>query len=206
MSQGGGDRCHSMVPALYARPTRTAVGTHLAPEPLWASAMGMASEKLDRLLRVWDQAVIQIIMDSIVPFTRALYANRWKIFSEWCRVHKEIPESSSVPIILHCWQSLLEKKLSVSTLRVYVAAISASHIRVGNQTMGSHTLVTLFLKGAQQLSRFPNGTCLWCWKPFACPPLSLWRSQAKVVFSQGCFSSGNGITEASEWASCLISE
>ncbi|KAK0136621.1 hypothetical protein N1851_027194 [Merluccius polli] len=46
--------------------------------------------------------------------------------------------------------SLLEKKLSASTLRVYVAAISSRHIKVDSQTVGSHSLVTRFLKGAQQ--------------------------------------------------------
>lgn len=42
-----------------------------------------------------------------------------------------------MPIILRFLQTLLEKKLSASTLKVYVAEILAMHSRVGNQTVGS---------------------------------------------------------------------
>ncbi|KAK0135470.1 hypothetical protein N1851_028681 [Merluccius polli] len=62
----------------------------------------------------------------------------------------EVPERCSVPIILRFLQDRLETKLAVSILRVYIAAISAQHVRVGNQTVGSHSLVTRFLKGAQR--------------------------------------------------------
>ena len=51
-----------------------------------------------------------------------------------------------MPMILRFLQSLLERKLSASTLRVYVAAISARHIKVDGQTVGSHS----FAKGAQR--------------------------------------------------------
>ncbi|KAG7255920.1 hypothetical protein CRUP_022228 [Coryphaenoides rupestris] len=37
------------------------------------------------------------------------------------------------------------------TLKVYVSAISAEHARVENHTVGSHRLVSLFLKGALRL-------------------------------------------------------
>ena len=89
-------------------------------------------------------------MDSRAPSTRALYANRWKMFTKWCEAQREVPECSSVPIILHFLKSLLERKLSASTLRVYVAAISSRHVKVDSQTVGSHSLVTRFLKGAQR--------------------------------------------------------
>ena len=123
--------------------------------------MGMAPEGPDPLLEICDQAVVQTIMASRAPSTRALYANRWKSFSEWCDVRGEVPESTSVPFILRFLQSLLDRKLSASTLKVYVAAISARHGRVGGQTVGSHTLVSRFLKGAQrqnppQVARVPS--------------------------------------------------
>ena len=112
--------------------------------------MGMALEGPEPLLADCDQAVIQTINDSRAPSTRALYANRWKLFSEWCRAHEETPESTSVPVVLRFLQSLLEKGLSVSTLRVYVAAISARHRVVDRITLGSHSVVTRFLRGAQR--------------------------------------------------------
>ncbi|KAK0138713.1 hypothetical protein N1851_024747 [Merluccius polli] len=114
----------------------------MASEPGTPAVLGTAPEGPDPLLGACDQAVIQTILDSRAPATRALYANRWEIFSEWCSACKEVPASFSVPIILWFLQSLLEKKLSAFTLRVYVAAVSARHIRVDNQYVGSHTLVT----------------------------------------------------------------
>ena len=53
-------------------------------------------------------------------------------------------------IILRFLQSLLDAGRCASTLRVYAAAISAGHVRVNNQTVGSHYLVSQFLKGAQR--------------------------------------------------------
>jgi len=107
----------SMVLAQEARPALAAGGPHLASEPGTPEDMRMASEEPDPLLRVCNQVVIKTVMLSRAPFTRAIYANRWKIFSEWCRAHKEVPGSSSVPIILCFLQSLREKKETL-TLRV----------------------------------------------------------------------------------------
>lgn len=48
-------------------------------------------------------------------------------------------------------QALLERGLSVSTIKVYVAAISAHHSLVDGRSVGSHALVGRFLKGALRL-------------------------------------------------------
>ena len=112
--------------------------------------MGVALEGPDPLLSQCDQAVIQTILDARAPSTRALYANRWKLFSQWCEVHGVAPVSCSVPAILSYLQSLLEKRLTPSTLKVYMAAISAKHSMVDGRTVGSHPLVTRFLKGARR--------------------------------------------------------
>ena len=54
-------------------------------------------------------------------------------------------------VILHFLQSVLDNRRAASTLRVYMAAISATHARVDNQMVGSHYLIRQFLKGAQRL-------------------------------------------------------
>ena len=56
----------------------------------------------------------------------------------------------SVPIILDFLEYLLDKGLTPSTLKVYMAAISCYHVRVDNSTVGSHYLVSQFFKGAQR--------------------------------------------------------
>ncbi|KAK0152737.1 hypothetical protein N1851_005729 [Merluccius polli] len=62
-----------------------------------------------------------------------------------------VPASCPLPVVLAFLQSRLDAGLAASTIKVYVAAISAQHNRVDGVTVGSHTLVTRFLKGAQRL-------------------------------------------------------
>ncbi|KAK0143362.1 hypothetical protein N1851_018509 [Merluccius polli] len=76
---------------------------------------------------------------------------RWKLFAEWCTVEGQVPASCPLPVVLAFLQSRLDAGLAASTIKVYVAAISAQHNRVDGVTVGSHTLVTRFLKGAQRL-------------------------------------------------------
>lgn len=56
-----------------------------------------------------------------------------------------------MPLVLSFLQSLLEKNRAPCTLKIYTAAISAQHAFVNGQPLGSHNLVTRFLKGAQRL-------------------------------------------------------
>ena len=50
--------------------------------------------------------------------------------------------------ILEFLQSLLDSGHSHSTLKVYMAAISAQRVGVDGATVGRHRLVSLFLRGA----------------------------------------------------------
>lgn len=45
----------------------------------------------------------------------------------------------------------LDSGKAASTLKVYAAAISAHHVPVNGSSLGSHTLVCSFLKGARWL-------------------------------------------------------
>ena len=94
--------------------------------------------------------MIDTVLSSRAPSTRSLYANRWKLFSQWCQTQGEVPETCTVAIVLRFLQSVLDAGRCASTLKVYAAAISAGHTRVNNQTVGSHYLVGQFLKGAQR--------------------------------------------------------
>lgn len=91
------------------------------------------------------------LLSARAPSTRLQYDNRWKLFSDWCRDLAEDPVHCSIPVILDFLQSLLGKGRSPSTLKVYVAAISCRHVRVDHRTVGSHHLVSLFLRGARRL-------------------------------------------------------
>lgn len=56
-----------------------------------------------------------------------------------------------IPLIPQFLQSLLDRGLTPYTIKVCSAAISTAHNRVEGRTVGSHTLVTRFPKGAIRL-------------------------------------------------------
>lgn len=91
------------------------------------------------------------ILSSRASSTRQQYANRWRLFSRWCSTAGVDPVSCPVPTVLEFLQSLLEEGRSPSTLKVYVAAISCHHVKIDGCTVGSHDLVSLFLRGARRL-------------------------------------------------------
>lgn len=57
----------------------------------------------------------------------------------------------SVGIVLTFLQELLDKNKSFSTIKVYLAAISACHVGFGDKTAGQHPLIRQFMKGARRL-------------------------------------------------------
>ncbi len=122
---------------------------HQNPERLQLCVWPLKSQ--EPLLRVCDQAVQNTIKNSRAPSTRSAYAYRWKFFSDCCREQRLSPEVCPVPLVLRFIQSLLERKRAASTLRVYVAAISAHHVQIDGQLLGSHALVTQILRVAQRL-------------------------------------------------------
>lgn len=55
------------------------------------------------------------------------------------------PAECDIPSTLNFLQHLLEEDKAASTLKVYVAAISAYHFPVGGSSVGSHSLACSFL-------------------------------------------------------------
>ena len=113
--------------------------------------MGLAPAGPHPLLRDCGEGVKNTILNARAPSTRLQYENKWKTFSNWCAHGNHDPVHCSVPTALEFLQSLLDGGRSPSTLRVYVAAISCQHTHFEGVTLGSHKLVSLFLKGAARL-------------------------------------------------------
>ncbi|XDV34775.1 hypothetical protein PO909_004902, partial [Leuciscus waleckii] len=95
--------------------------------------------------------VVEIILNSRAPSTRKLYAFKWKFFISWCKERQLDPVNCPVASVLEFLQNRLSDGLSPSTLKVYVAVISAFHapLRVG--TLGTHPLIIRFLRGARRM-------------------------------------------------------
>ncbi len=98
------------------------------------------------------QEVALTIASARAPSTRRAYALKWNLFVEWCSSHREDPRRCSIRAVLSFLQQGLERRLSPSTLKVYVAAISAHHDPVEGRSVGKHDLVVRFLRGARRLN------------------------------------------------------
>ncbi len=66
--------------------------------------------------------------------------------------HLNISLSCSIRAVLSFLQQGLERRLSPSTLKVYVAAISTHHDPVEGKSVGKHNLVVRFLRGGRRLN------------------------------------------------------
>ncbi|KAL0180479.1 hypothetical protein M9458_022885, partial [Cirrhinus mrigala] len=93
-------------------PSFSGAGHNLAP----------ASRSLEpaRVASGQDTAVIETI-------TQQAYALRWGLFVDWCASRGEDPQRCPIAVVLSFLQEKLERRLSPSTLKVYVAAIAAIH-------------------------------------------------------------------------------
>ncbi len=84
------------------------------------------------------QEVVDTITSVRAPSTRHAYALKWNLFVEWCSSHRENLRRCPIRVVLSFLQQGLERRLSPSTLRVYVAAIAANHDPVEGKSVGKH--------------------------------------------------------------------
>ncbi len=122
-------------------------GTLRHPRPdLWETPCvvpGRDAEVLGDL----PQEVALTIASARAPSTRRAYPLKWNLFVEWCSSHREDPRRCSIRAVLSFLQQGLERRLSPSTLKVYVAAISAHHDPVEGRSVGNTIWSSGFLGG-----------------------------------------------------------
>ncbi len=97
-------------------------------------------------------AVVETIIQARAPSTRQTYALKWSLFATWCSSRREDPRRCTIGVVLSFLQERLERRLSPSTLKVYVAAIAAHHDAVDGRSLGKHDLIVRFLKGARRMN------------------------------------------------------
>ncbi len=96
--------------------------------------------------------VVETITQARAPSTRQAYALKWSLFANWCSSRREDPRRCTIGVVLSFLQERLERRLSPSTLKVYVAAIVAHHDAVDGRSLGKHDLIVRFLRGARRLN------------------------------------------------------
>ncbi len=106
-----------------------------------------------RMVPGWDaevlgdlpQEVALTIASAWAPSTRRAYTLKWNLFVKWCSSHQEDSRRCLIRAVLSFLQQELERRLSPSTLKVYVAAISTPYDPVEGKSVGKHNLVVRFL-------------------------------------------------------------
>ncbi|KAK7905173.1 hypothetical protein WMY93_017780 [Mugilogobius chulae] len=137
--------------AVAQRPGVTGRRGDLSRSPGAPCFVGLAPERLNLSSMGLPDNVIDTIQSARAISTRNAYDGKWRAFEEWCANAGCIALQSPVPVILTFLQSLLDKGLAFSTIKVYLAAISACHIGFGDKTAGQHPLICSFMKGARRL-------------------------------------------------------
>ncbi|KAL0149356.1 hypothetical protein M9458_055394, partial [Cirrhinus mrigala] len=142
----------SLEDPLEERPSFSGDGHNLAPasRPMEPARLAPGRDTSD--LSGLSQAVIDTITQSRAPSTRQAYALRWGLFVDWCSSRGEDPQRCRIAVVLSFLQEKLERRLSPSTLKVYVAAIAAYHNAVDGASLGKHQLVVRFLRGARRVN------------------------------------------------------
>ena len=92
------------------------------------------------------------IIQSRAPSTRRLYTSKWSVFNKWCTARGLDPQTCGVSQVLCFLQELLDAGRSPSTLKVYVAAISALSVSEPGRALGRNEFVIRFLRGARRMN------------------------------------------------------
>ncbi len=93
------------------------------------------------------------------------------IFMNWCSSHGNNPQRCGIGSMLSLLQEGLDRSLSVSTLKVYMATIAANHNTVDCRSIRKHDLVIRFLGGIRRLilkgcASSPLGISQWSFRPY----------------------------------------
>ncbi len=126
-------------------------GHPLAPAYRLVETPCVVPERDVEVLGGLPQEVALTIASARAPSTRRASALRWNLFVKWCSSHREDPQRCSIRALLSFLHQGLECRLSPSTLKVYVAAISAHHDPIEGKSAGKHNLVVRFLRGGQEV-------------------------------------------------------
>ncbi len=113
--------------------------------------MGLACEWFNLNTTGLSDSVIRTIQNARASSTRSLYECKWGVFERWFTTKHEIPFQCSVAVVLSFLQDLIDQGKAFSTIKVFLAAISACHIGFDNKTVGQHPLVCRFKKGAHRV-------------------------------------------------------
>ncbi|XP_065918390.1 uncharacterized protein [Dysidea avara] len=95
----------------------------------------------------FSQRVTNMLLQSWRSHTHSAYNSAWKKWCCWCVRRQADPLSASLADILEFLTDNFELGLQYRTLNTLRSAISMTHARLDNCTVGTHPMVTRLLKG-----------------------------------------------------------
>ncbi len=113
--------------------------------------VGLTSEGNQLIDSGLSTEVVETILHSRAPSTRKHYTLKLRVFTSRCSDHQLDPVNCPVGKVLEFLQERFTAGLALSTLKVYVVAISAYHIPLGGMSLGKDPLVSRFLHGTLRL-------------------------------------------------------
>nr|XP_014431927.1 uncharacterized protein LOC106732414 [Pelodiscus sinensis]XP_025043439.1 uncharacterized protein LOC106732414 [Pelodiscus sinensis]XP_025043440.1 uncharacterized protein LOC106732414 [Pelodiscus sinensis] len=100
--------------------------------------------------------VKNVLLHSRKKSTRIAYLHKWKRFSSWCANTGDSLASAPIHLILDYLMHLKDSSLSLASIRVHVAAVTAFYHPVQGYLLFSHPMTKRFMKGITNL--FPHHT------------------------------------------------
>ena len=115
--------------------------------------MGLARRNQALAATGLTPGVIATIESARAASTRTLYDIRWRAFDSWCSEQSPSLVSFLAPIgdVLRFLQDRLDAGLSFSTIKVWLAAISACHVGYDGKRVSEHPYVAPFMRGVKRL-------------------------------------------------------
>ncbi|XP_048011810.1 uncharacterized protein LOC125245326 [Megalobrama amblycephala] len=142
--------CPAVVPPPPHRSIISSERGDLSPPPGQGGSLGLARERTNLNALGLPPSVVATIQNARAVSTRSLYGCKWQVFEGWCDGRGLTSYQCSVSDILCFLQDLMDKGRSFSTMKVYLAAISACHVGFEGSMVGQHPLICRFMKGARR--------------------------------------------------------
>ena len=98
-----------------------------------------------------SERVSKIIFSSWHSGTESQYTSCWGKWHSWCMKREVNPVSCNLNFVLEFLTDLFYQNYQYRTINVYRSTISASHLPIDGSPIGSHPLISCFMKGIFEL-------------------------------------------------------
>ena len=133
----------------------------VSPRPGHAAVDCLEAERSAWQRKGFSRKVIDTAMAAKRASTRRVYGGRWDAYAKWCTERELQPVQAAVEQVLEFLQSLADKSLSVNTIRGYITAISARHVKIDEdgvaKSISDLAVVQTWVKGLSMLHPAPKG-------------------------------------------------